>query len=105
MRILTVVILSLFLQSCMISLKRSATTTNNPPPTAQTIEFSQVDIDKDGTISKEEVESYNHLENKRKSEPNISTPLMFLGAIIALIVLICGGHKAANFILGVFKNK
>ena len=89
----------------MISLKRSATTTNNPPPTAQTIEFSQVDIDKDGTISKEEVESYNHLENKKKSEPNILKPLMFLGGIVALIVFICGGHKATNFILGAFKKK
>jgi hypothetical protein len=105
MKIAIILMLSLFMQSCMISFKKNSTPAKNPPPSAKIIEFQQVDGDKNGVISEEEVKAYNKLEKAKKSEPDIYTPLMFLVIIAGLIILICAGPRLYIFILRLFKNK
>ena len=93
------------MQSCIIGFKKNLTPIKNLPPSAEIIEFQQVDGDRDGVISKEEVEAYNRLENSKKSETDIFTPLIYLGIIAGLIILICSIPRLHKFILRFFKNK
>jgi hypothetical protein len=92
-------------QSCGVSFSRKSSPADNPPPTAKVIEFDRVDLNNDGRITKEEAENYNSLEKAKKSQPNLSGPLAFSAIIVLLIFIICGGPKAYNFILSLFRKK
>jgi len=105
MKTITILLLIILTQSCMVSLKRSNSTVKNPPPSAKIIKFEQVDADQDGFISKKEAESYNNLEKDKKSGANTSEPLIFFGFIVAAIFGICAAPKIYKFISKFFKNK
>tara|TARA_Y100000592_G_C5402804_1_gene284016 strand:+ start:492 stop:809 length:318 start_codon:yes stop_codon:yes gene_type:complete len=92
-------------QSCMVSFKRNQQPVKNYPPSAEIIQFEKLDVDKNGNISKEEVEAYNSLEEGKRSGANASEPLLFFSLIVGSIFIICLAPKIYNFILGFFKNK
>ena len=75
----------------------------NPPPNIEKIPFEDVDKDKDGKISKKEVEEYNNSE--KCNTTNVKTPLLYVSILTAIVLLICGYNKIFKFLVSIFKKK
>lgn len=97
------ILVSLFLLAQSCSFKNTSSKAHNPPPSIEQINFGEVDKNKDGSISKEEVEEYNTSEKCEKI--NISTPILYLSILSIIILLICGYKKIHTFLRSVFVKK
>tara|TARA_B110000495_G_C22920424_1_gene537713 strand:+ start:443 stop:760 length:318 start_codon:yes stop_codon:yes gene_type:complete len=105
MKLAIIIILSLSLQSCMTGLYKNKKALKNPQLAAETIQFNQVDLNKDGTISKDEVLSYNDTKKTKNTPLNLTGPLAIMAGICALIFAICSAGKIKVLIFRLFKKK
>lgn len=90
-------------QSCLHKGIRGKDRAYNPPPNIEKISFEEVDKNKDGKISKKEVEEYNNSE--KCDTTNVKTPLLYVYILTVIVLVICGYNKIFKFLTSIFKKK
>mgnify|MGYP003642314078 CR=1 FL=1 len=94
--------LFIFLSGCGVLKRAAPPLIPNPNPAPQAhreIEFSKIDVNNDGTVTKEEVEKFNEIVGSADEEaygPWIAAKWFFL--IIALICVACCGPWASSVV-------
>lgn len=85
---------------CACSVKTEVSKKNNIQP--KVISFSEIDSDKDGTISKEEFKNHRKTKETKRSfvDPSVDyrTPLMGFLVVLLLIFSCCSLHYILTFI-------